>query len=405
MKEIKTTLKDYLQDFLKPEELEKINRSFEVVGDIAITEIPEELDKYDKKIGEAIMLTNKSIKVVLKKSGVHKGEFRTQDLVHIAGENRKETTYLENGIRLIINPETVYFSARLSTEREELMKDLGEKKVLVMFSGAGPYTFVALKKQPNLKRVVNIEINPEGYKYSLESLELNKNIIKKAKLYEKIVEFLKNNELPIYEKRLLQILNKLRVIFINGDVRVEVENLGLKKEVRKNLKFNNEIFDGSIRKVFDILMNYDAKELILDIDLLDKKVILPFLILFSEKYDFVCKIEGKNYIFNDNLSKSYLINYLENNEKIEKMILYDEIFMPLPKDAELFLDCAFKVADKGCIIHMYDFVHENEFPQKSENSVMQAAMKYSKKVEILQTRKVGQYSPRKYRVCCDFIVK
>ena len=33
-----------------------------------------------------------------------------------------------------------------------------------------------------------------------------------------------------------------------------------------------------------------------------------------------------------------------------------------------------------------------------------AAEKNGVKVEIIETRKVGQYSPRKYRVCCDFKV-
>ena len=79
--------------------------------------------------------------------------------------------------------------------------------------------------------------------------------------------------------------------------------------------------------------------------------------------------------------------------------------MPLPKDAQLFLEQAFKVADKNCIVHMYDFVHEKEFPHFSENAVKKAAQKFDINVEILQTRKVGQYSPRKYRVCCDFIVR
>ena len=80
----------------------------------------------------------------------------------------------------------------------------------------------------------------------------------------------------------------------------------------------------------------------------------------------------------------------------------DEIFMPLPKDAELFLDCAFRIAAPNAIVHMYDFVHENDFPMKSENAVKKAADKNGVKIEIIETRKVGQYSPRKYRVCCDF---
>jgi len=311
----KTTLKDYLSEILNSEELSLVNRSFEIVGDIAICEIPNGLEKYDKEIGEALLKVNKSIKVVLKKSGIHKGEFRTQDLIHIAGVDRKETIYRENGILLKINPETVYFSSKLSTEREKLMEKLKpNKRVLVMFSGSGPYSLVALRKQPNLALIDSIEINPEGHKYALENLKLNKNIIKKSEEYINIISKLKEEKKYINEKEIIDSLINKKIHFYNGDVR--------------------EIIDRELK-----------------------------------------------------------------NKK------YDEIFMPLPKDAELFLDCAFKVADKNAIIHMYDFLHENEFPKKSENAIKDTAKKFEKEIKIIETRKVGQYSPRKFRVCCDFIVK
>ena len=124
----KNSIKDILKNQIPDEKLEHVNRSFEIVGDIAITEIPQEVEQYQEIIGEAVMAANSSIKTVLKKSGVHGGEFRTQDLVYVAGEDKKETIYTENGIQLKINPETVYFSARLSTERQELMEKLEPNK-------------------------------------------------------------------------------------------------------------------------------------------------------------------------------------------------------------------------------------------------------------------------------------
>lgn len=399
------TIKDFLVNIIPKEKLDKINRSFEIVGDIAICEIDEELSQFNKEIAEAIMEINTSIKTVLKKSGIHGGEFRTQDLVHIGGENKKETIYQENGVKLMINPETVYFSARLSTERAELMENLKEnKRVLVMFSGAGPYSFIALKKQPDIARITSIEINPEGDRLAKESLKLNKNLIKKSKLFKRIIEIMKENKLPIYEKKIIENLNLLKLKFINGNVKVEVENLKLNKYENEIDKTHNELFKQKYKDIFEFLNEYEGK-LFFDMDLeIDKEKILLFLILFSSKFDFVCKIKNKSYLFNDNLTKGYLLNYLELDSQIEKINLFDEIYMPLPKDAELFLDSAFKIADKNAIIHMYDFVHENEFPQKSEESVIAAAKKFGCNVEIIETRKVGQYSPRKFRVCCDFIV-
>lgn len=310
----KTSIKDYLSEFLSTEEMKFAPKSFEVVGDIALIEIPVELVKYDKKIGESLLKLNSSIKVSLKKSGIHEGEFRTQSFEHIGGENRKETLYLENGIHLKLNVEDVYFSSKLSTERDLLAKNIKENsKVLVMFSGCAPYTFNILKKQPNIALIDSIEINPIGHKYALENLELNKNLLKKSKKFKEIIENLKKEKKIVNEKEIISKLNKEIVHFYCGDVR----------------------------------------------------------------------------------------NILDNELKNK---IYDEIFMPLPKDAPEFLDCAFKAATKGAIIHMYDFAIEDEISTNSSQKVLAFAKKCGKEVEIIGTRKVGQASPRKYRVCIDFKV-
>ncbi len=45
-------LKDILKDVLSKEELEFAPRAFDIVGDIAIIEIPDELKKKKKKIAD-----------------------------------------------------------------------------------------------------------------------------------------------------------------------------------------------------------------------------------------------------------------------------------------------------------------------------------------------------------------
>jgi tRNA G37 N-methylase Trm5 len=400
----KTTLKDFLKGKLNEEEISLVNRSFEIVGDIAIVEIPKEIDDKAQIIGEALLRVNRSIKTVLKKSGIHKGEFRTQDLVYVIGENKKETIYKENGIKLKVNPEEVYFSPRLSTEREYLMENLGEKRVLVMFSGSGPYSFVALKKQPSLKRILSVEINFKGHQYALDNKDLNKNLVKKSKFFCKVKDFLKNNDLPIYEKRLVEIYNSLFVNFECLDVREIVKTLGLKDFGGNIDSYDNSFFGSDIKEVFDSLKNLSKQKLFIDFDdrNLVKDYLSEFLFLFSFKFDYVCKIDSKYFEFDNNYLKGVLVNYIEGDYGIDRVCLFDEIYMPLPKDASNFLDCAFDMADKGCIVHMYDFVHDNEFPILSEEKVLDSAQKFARRVEIIDTRKVGQYSPRKYRVCCDF---
>lgn len=401
----KHTLRDYLENV--PEELkDKINRSFEIVGDIAIIELSEDTQKYDREVAKALMKLNKNIKTVLKKSGIHSGEFRTQDLEYVYGEEKYETIYLENGIRLKLNPGTVYFSARLSTERENLMKDLEEKRVLVMFSGSGPYSYVAHKKNPNIDRITSIEINPQGHKYALESMSLNKNIVKKSQIYKQVFDFLKENNLPLYEKKLIELLNNLKLFFINGDVKKEVSKLVPKKYENEIEEFHNELFKQESKDLFDFLKQANFKELFFDLDNLelDKEKVLNFFVIFSEKFNFVCKINNELFEFDNWYQKNLLLNHLmgKNFVNIEK---YDEIFMPLPKDASLFLDQAFQTIARNGVVHMYDFVHIDDFPKSSEDEIKKAAIRNNREIEILEVRKVGQYSPRKYRVCADFKVK
>lgn len=62
----KHTLRDFLENV--PEEIkEQINRSFEIVGDIAIIELTDETKNYDQAVAKALMKLNKNIKTVLKK--------------------------------------------------------------------------------------------------------------------------------------------------------------------------------------------------------------------------------------------------------------------------------------------------------------------------------------------------
>ena len=398
------TLKDILKEKMTEDELSYVNRSFEIVGDIAIVEIAEEISHLGQIVGEGVMKVNTSIKVVLKKSGIHHGEFRTQDLIHIAGENRKETIYVENGCRIKVNPETVYFSSKLSTEREKLLVDLDNKKVLVMFSGSGPYSVVALRKNPNLNLMHSVEINPEGHKYAKENLDLNKSYIKKSKEYEMLKKFLISINKPIIDKNIMSILNSLKVHFVNGDVREITPNMNLTEiDEVAGYKLHNQLFEMPHPiHTYNFLddagfdtMNLDFDELEINDDM------KSLIVLFLEKFDVTGKINGVTYEFNDELSKSYLYSYLVSGEIFSG---YDHVYMPLPKDAIEFLDSAFDSVSNNGVIHMYDFVDDSVFPHECENKILSVAKQFGRKVEILQTRKVGQYSPRKYRVCCDFKV-
>lgn len=169
----KPTLKGYLKGVLSEKELSVMPSSFDALGETIIVDIPDKLKKKEKKIAAAYLEAFPHIKTVLGKRGMHEGEFRTQKLVWLAGKRTKEAVYVENGARIKLDLEKVYFSPRLSGERKRvasLVKD-GEE-VLVMFSGCGPY-IVVIAKNANPARIVGVEINPVAHKYALQNLKLN----------------------------------------------------------------------------------------------------------------------------------------------------------------------------------------------------------------------------------------
>jgi|SRR3989344_1326485 len=174
-------LRTALASKLSAEELGSLRASFDVIGSIAIIEILPELIKKEKVIAETLLSLHKNITTVVKKVGIHKGELRLQKVKILAGARTKETEHKENGIRLLLNVEKVYFSPRLSSERKRIaeMVKPGES-VLVMFSGCAPYPCVISKNSP-AKDIVGIELNKEGHRYGIKNLALNK--IKNAELY------------------------------------------------------------------------------------------------------------------------------------------------------------------------------------------------------------------------------
>jgi tRNA (guanine37-N1)-methyltransferase len=70
---------DILKNEFTKKEIENLNRSFDVIGNIGIIEVDDELNKKAKIIAEALLKTNKNIKTVVKKVGEHSGVYRLQD--------------------------------------------------------------------------------------------------------------------------------------------------------------------------------------------------------------------------------------------------------------------------------------------------------------------------------------
>jgi len=201
--EHKGTLKENLSKTLTPDEFSFVKTAHDIIGSIAIVEIPTDLEKRGNIIAETLLQVNPQIKTVLKKANIHEGVFRTQKMTFLEGENTKETMYKENDVRLKLNVEKVYFSMRLGNERKRIMKQVKSgEEILVMFSGCAPYP-VVLAKNTEAKHITGIEINPDGHKYGLENLKLNKitNVdLICGDVHEVIPQLKKQNPLLAYDR-------------------------------------------------------------------------------------------------------------------------------------------------------------------------------------------------------------
>lgn len=167
-------LKELLKTKLSKKELDLVHSSFDVVGSIAIVEIPVELKKKQKIIADALMKLNPHITTVLKKSGIHYGVYRRQKLDFIAGIKTKVSEHVESGARMLVDVEKCYFSSRLSTERLRIAQQIRKnEKILVMFSGVAPYPLV-FARNSKASVIYGVEMNPVAHKFAEKNVLANK---------------------------------------------------------------------------------------------------------------------------------------------------------------------------------------------------------------------------------------
>ncbi|RLI92297.1 MAG: class I SAM-dependent methyltransferase family protein [Candidatus Altiarchaeales archaeon] len=168
------SLKDALKHKLNDNELRLVPRAFDIIGDIAIIEIPDELSDRKHIIGETLIDIFKNINVVANKIEKINTEFRTRNLEIIAGENRTETIHKEYNCLYKLDITKAYFSPRLGNERFRIASQVKRnERVLVMFAGVGPYA-ILIAKISKPREVCAIELNPVAFEYMLENIKLNR---------------------------------------------------------------------------------------------------------------------------------------------------------------------------------------------------------------------------------------
>jgi tRNA (guanine37-N1)-methyltransferase len=172
-------LKQRLMGQIPDKDLEKIPRAFNIIGSIAVVDFPEGLEIYNEIISEEILKMQKNVKTVAKRISITSGVERIKEVEIIAGEQTTETICKENGLRLKLDINKVFFSPRLGSERLRIESQIcGNETVIDMFCGIGPFSILIAKRHPDSK-IYAIDINESAINYLEENMKMNKvkNII------------------------------------------------------------------------------------------------------------------------------------------------------------------------------------------------------------------------------------
>jgi tRNA (guanine37-N1)-methyltransferase len=190
------SIEDYLQGRMPEEKMDEFKKSFDIIGDVVILEIPDDLKEEKYLIGDAALKFTKRRSVYRKKSEI-KGIIRTRELEHLAGEDEGETIHKEYDSQIMLNVKEVYFSPRLATERKIITEQIQDGEIIIdMFAGVGPFAINIARRHK--VQIYAIDINPHAIDYLKKNINLN---------------------------NLKGIVNP-----VEGDVRVVLKNLGLQAD-------------------------------------------------------------------------------------------------------------------------------------------------------------------------------
>ena len=153
----------------------KIWSRIEIIGDIAVIRKPPDIDLEDMKaIGEEILKEIPYVKSVWCAVSEVKGTYRLRNYVHLAGENRSETVYVEHGCKFKLDITKVYISPALNYEHKRIAEMVKPGETIVnMFAGIGIFSIVIARKVSPVK-VYSIDVNPYAYRYMVENVRINK---------------------------------------------------------------------------------------------------------------------------------------------------------------------------------------------------------------------------------------
>jgi tRNA (guanine37-N1)-methyltransferase len=162
-----------LENKLPPHLIASLPRAIDFVGQIAVVEIPPELERRKEMIGEAIIKVHKQVHTVLAKSGAVEGVYRLRAFEVIAGVRETETIHKEYGCAYHVDLAKAYFSPRLSHEHDRVASKVKEGETIIdMFAGVGPFSVLIAKRHEDV-RVYAIDVNPDAIALLKRNLKEN----------------------------------------------------------------------------------------------------------------------------------------------------------------------------------------------------------------------------------------
>ena len=196
-RQIYRNLESVLAERLSEEELKHLRR-YDIIGDIAVIQIPPELEHRVEDIVWGLRKVHPFLRVIARK-GFHEGAFRIRDYSIIWGERRLNTVHKENGVEIKVDLSKAFFNPRMKGERYRLAQLVRDgERILIPFAGVLPYALVIARYKR--VKITAVELNREAYELGLENIELNRKKLKGE------IEFIHGDvfevlpELPTYDR-------------------------------------------------------------------------------------------------------------------------------------------------------------------------------------------------------------
>ncbi len=165
------SLKHQLAGEIPADLLPYVSDHFEVIGNIAVLNVPGELMHCRHRIADAIVSKRKNIVTVLCRTGKIAGDSRTARYEVLIGDTTV-TVHREFGFSYRIDVGSSFFSARLANERKRVTGLAGpDERVYVPFAGVGPFAIPVAARGAEAWAV---EKNPDAFLRLEENVALNR---------------------------------------------------------------------------------------------------------------------------------------------------------------------------------------------------------------------------------------